>query len=187
MTRSVGYSRALGAASDHDAEKRALFDAGAKLIFIDQGQPTARDQPELSACLAALEPGDTLVVTRAARLRPGLTGFVQTVAELAGRGVGFLSLAEPALATSPTATDPRELLVALYALRGELAGIRTRAGMERAQAEGRHPGRPSVMSPERLAVARELRRQHRSIAHIANVLGVSASAVQRALAPRQSS
>ncbi|WP_374316267.1 recombinase family protein [Microbacterium sp.] len=183
MTRSIGYSRPLGATPDHEAERRALLDAGAETVFVDRGQPTARDQPELSLCLATLKPGDTLIVTRAARLRPGLTGFVQTVAELTGRGVGFHPMAEAALASTASATDPRELLIALNALRGELVGIRTRAGMERAEAEGRRPGRPSVMSPERLAVARELRRQHRSIAHIANVIGVSPSAVQRALAP----
>lgn len=186
MTRSIGYSRRVGAALDHEAEEQALLEAGTDMVFVDQGRPTARDQPELTLCLAALKPGDTLVVTRAARLRPGLTAFVQTVAELSDRGVRFRSLAEPALASTVSAIDPRELLVALNTLRGELVGIRTRAGMERAQAEGRRPGRPSVMSPARLAVARELRRQHRSIAHIANVLGVSPSAVQRALAPRQS-
>lgn len=178
----LGYTRPLvnGEATRSDAT--ALRAAGAGRVFVDQGTQPKVDQLELSRCLSALRTGDTLVVTRAARLRPTLTLFVRTVAELAARGVAFRSLAEPALGTLTSAIDPGDVVSALEGLRRELASHRTRSGMSHAAAEGRRPGRPSVMSPERLAVARELRRQNRSIAHIASVIGVSASAVQRALA-----
>lgn len=182
MTRTLGYSRPLEIGEATRSDATALRAAGAGRVFVDEGAQPKGEQPELSRCLSTLTTGDTLVVTRGARLRPTLTLFVRTVAELTARGVVFRSLAEPALSTLTTAVDPSEVVAALESLRRELVSHRTRGGMSRAAAEGRRPGRPSVMSPERLAVAQELRRQKRSIAHIASVIGVSASAVQRALA-----
>ena len=66
----------------------------------------------------------------------------------------------------------------------ELMSVQTREGLRVAGESGRRPGRPTVMTEERLAVARELRLQGRSFAHVGLVLGVSANAVQRALRAR---
>lgn len=74
-------------------------------------------------------------------------------------------------------------MTALEALRRRLVSVRTRAGMESAAASGKRPGRPTVMTPEKIAMAIELRNLNRPITHIARVLGVSANSVQRALAP----
>lgn len=63
--------------------------------------------------------------------------------------------------------------------------VQTREGLRVAGESGRRPGRPTVMTEERLAVARELRLQGRSYAHVGLVLGVSANAVQRALRARE--
>lgn len=178
MSRTVGYARAWWAGENLSAEHAALQAAGVDVIFAGKG----RDAEDLVQCLSLLEAGDTLVVTAAARLASSLPGFVQAVADLATRGVVFCSLSEPSLSTAGAPAAAAETLLALETLRGTLVGLRTRQGMLRAEAAGRRPGRPSVMTPERVAVAEELRRQKRSIAHIARVIGVSPSAVQRALA-----
>lgn len=179
MSRVIGYSRPWWPGEDLTIDIENLAGAGAAATLTDSGVVEAPLDDEGS--LRSLEAGDILLVTSAARLGSSLPRVVQTIAELGRRGIGFRSLAEPALSTNAGLADPAEVFAALEGLRRRLAGLRTRQGMLRAEAAGRRPGRPSVMTPERVAVAEELRRQHRSIAHIARVIGVSPSAVQRAL------
>lgn len=53
---------------------------------------------------------------------------------------------------------------------------------ELAAATGKRLGRPTVMTPETVAIAVELRNLGRPVTHIARVLGVSTNSVHRALA-----
>ena len=182
MTRVVGYTRAVSSDQDVAAEVAALTDAGAEQVFTDAADANPRQRPVLTECLAALRPGDVLVASSASHLSHSVTHFVSTVAGLGERGVGFRSLSEPALCTG-VRVDPVEVLAALEALRHRLVSVRTRAGMASASAAGKRPGRPTVMTEERVAMALELRNLGRPVTHIARVLGVSANSVQRALAP----
>ena len=58
---------------------------------------------------------------------------------------------------------------------------RTPAGLETARRQGRHGGRPTVMTPERTELARTLREQGKSLDAIAKALGVGRSSGSRAL------
>lgn len=182
MTRVVGYTRAVASDQDVAAEVTTLTDTGAAQVFTDDADADPRQRPGLAECLAALRPGDMLLVPSASHLSHSVTHFVTTVAGLRERGVGFRSLSEPALSTGER-LDPVEVLAALEALRHRLVSVRTRAGMASAAAAGKRPGRPTVMTPDRVAMALELRNVGRPVTHIARVLGVSANSVQRALAP----
>lgn len=181
MSRLVGYTRELspGTGTVEDAEQLRL--AGTELIFSDGDPANATARPALRECLEILEAGDAVIVVSAAMLAPTVPQFLTTVAGLAARGVSFRSLREPALSTGAH-VDPAEVYVALEALRRRLSSLQTRAGMASAASEGRRPGRPTVMTPERIAMALELRSLGRPVTHIARVLGVSANAVQRSLA-----
>ncbi|WP_169748659.1 recombinase family protein [Microbacterium trichothecenolyticum] len=184
MTRLVGYTRALTADAGIDADVEALTRAGAVRVFTDSAGTDPRHRYGLSQCLEALGPGDVLVTLSASHLSHAVTHFATTVSALTARGVGFRSLAEPALCTgADQRVDPGEVLAALEALRRRLVSVRTRAGMASAAAAGKRAGRPTVMTPEKVAMAVELRNLGRPITHIARVLGVSANSVQRALAP----
>lgn len=183
MTRLVGYTRELviGAGTTSDAEQLAL--AGADPVFADEGSGESQERPRLRECLAFLQPGDHLVVTSAAMLSATVPQFLTLVNQLMAHGVHFRSLGEPALSAG-VEVDSTEVFAALESLRRRLSSLQTRAGMAAAANEGRRPGRPTVMTPERIAMAVELRNLGRPVTHIARVLGVSANAVQRALAPR---
>ena len=185
MTRVVGYTRELFAGTDASSDADQLRRAGATQVFSDAASANPRLRPELAVCLRSLEAGDTLVVSSSARLSHSLGHFVSTMDDLAVAGVRFRSLTEPALATGfGPAEDPAQVWAALRGLQGRLKSLGTRAGMSVAAAEGRHAGRPTVMTDDRIAIAQELRNQGRSFTHIGRVLGVSTSAVQRALTPR---
>lgn len=180
MTRLIGYTRELSPGAGTAADAERLTSAGAEQVFTDDGAGGAQTRAGLRTCLETLQAGDTLVVTSAAMLSPTTSQFLTTVSGLAGRGVRFRSLSEPALSAG-TLIEPAEVFAALEALKRRLSSLQTRAGMASAATAGRRPGRPTVMTPERVAMAVELRNLDRPITHIARVLGVSANAVQRAL------
>lgn len=179
MSRRVGYVRLISPEGDVDAESDMLRDSGAEDVVIERdasGGLTLRDQ-----MIGALESGDLVLVSRSIHLALRLTDFVSTVASLGERSILFRSLAEPALSTHTGLVEPGATFLALDALRAEFISVRTKNGLQNAAARGRRPGRPTVMTPELTEIARELRLQQRSISHIAHVIGVSPSAVRRAL------
>lgn len=178
----VGYTRILRAAAPIDEDVAALKAHGVEEVFADAGEGHPRDRPELKECLARLSAGDTLVVTSAARLSHSLNHLVSTLRSLDDGSIFFRSLAEPKLDLAPAPTsETSAYMTALDEVRRALLGDRVRAGLQAATTEGRRAGRPSVMTPDKISIAIELRSHGRSVAHIANVVGVSASAVRRAL------
>lgn len=179
MSRQVGYVRLVSVDGDLDAESDVLRDRCADDVVIERG--ASGQLPLRNQLIDSLESGDLILVPRSIHLALRLSEFISTVASLGKRGILFRSLAEPALSTDTGPVEPGATLLALDALRTELISVRTRNGLRDAAARGRRPGRPTVMTPELTDMARELRAQRRSISHIAHVIGVSPSAVRRAL------
>lgn len=180
MTRVVGYWRPFSR-DDADVPEAVLKAAGAMRIVVE-ASADARISPALQRTLSTLKAGDILVVERATHVAPSLGRFIGIVADLAERGINFRSLREPALCIgcAPPA-ESTEVFAALEALRREFISMRTRAGLAKAAHDGRKPGRPTVMTDERLAIARELLTQGRPVTHVARVIGVSPGAVRRAI------
>ncbi|MFE7844897.1 recombinase family protein [Microbacterium sp. NPDC057407] len=173
-SRKIGYSRPLHAGESLDAELESLASADVLNVVVE---PSPRSGSALAALIAGCESGDTVVVSSLDRLADQVGAMVAILVELADRGIVLdcLSLPDARTADPTVVTVLRELDAASRRLRSR----RTRHGM---QTSGNRPGRPPALSPEQVAVAAELRRFDRSYAHIARVLGVSTSAVQRALA-----
>lgn len=94
------------------------------------------------------------------------------------------SLTEPALDVDAM-TPWGETIIGIMAVLAQfrVATIRenTRRGLEHARAQGRVGGRPTVMTPERLAAAQQLRAGGMSLQKISEALGVSCPSVARAL------
>ena len=90
------------------------------------------------------------------RLGRSLRHLVDTVTGLAERGIGFRSLQESIDTTTPGGKLVFHVFAALAEFERDLVRERTRAGLAAARARGRHGGRPSVLTGNRLRVAREL-------------------------------
>ena len=76
---------------------------------------------------------------------------------------------------------------ALAEFERDLIKERTEAGLAAARARGRHGGRPTVMTEQKLAIARQMydSKEH-TVAAIAGVLGVSRASLYRSLQPNAS-
>ena len=184
MTSVVGYARVSTREQNPEAQEAELRAAGATRVFVDRGESSrVRDRPQWIACLDYLRDGDTLVVRRLDRIAGSEKMAIETINDLAERGVNIRSLTEPDIDTTTPMGRALFGIVAVFAqLRVDTIRENTRRGLEHARAQGRAGGRPSVMTPKRVAGAAQMRGEGKTLAHIAAVLGVGKSTVARALA-----
>lgn len=152
----------------------ALAAAGCRKIFADKKSGKNALRPELKACHAFLDPGDTLVVPSLDRYGRSLQDLINMVTELRERGIGFTSLHENLDTTTPGGRLVFHVFAALAEFIRELIVIGTNEGLAAARARGRIGGRPTVATDEVIRAARDLLPDPgRSITSIAKLLGVS--------------
>lgn len=152
----------------------ALTTAGCRKIFTDKKSGKNALRPELKACHAFLDAGDTLVVPSLDRYGRSLQELINMVAELRERSVGFTSLHENLDTTTPGGRLVFHVFAALAEFIRELIVIGTNEGLASARARGRVGGRPTVATEEVIRAARDLLPDPgRSITSIAKLLGVS--------------
>lgn len=181
----VGYARVSTELQDPSLQIDALKAAGVARIFTDKASGALQHRPQLDKLLDYVRPGDTLVVWRLDRLGRSLKHLLQLVEELDGRGVGFRSLVESMDTSSSGGRLVFSVFGALAEFEKSLISERVHAGLAAARARGRVGGRPTVWTPEKLVLARQLydSREH-TVEKIAETLGVSRRSVYRALDPK---
>jgi DNA invertase Pin-like site-specific DNA recombinase len=178
----IGYARVSTTLQDPGLQVDALQAAGCERIFTDHASGALDARPQLGCALDHLRDGDVLVVWRLDRLGRSLRHLIDTVRGLGERGVAFRSVSETIDTTTPGGRLLFHLLGSLAEFERDLISERTAAGLAAARARGRKGGRPSVMTPDRLRIARELYdgRRH-TVQQIAAAIGVSRATVYRAL------
>lgn len=183
MSNLVGYARVSKREQNPEAQEAELRAAGVERVFVDHGESSrVKDRPQWLACLDYLRPGDTLMVRRLDRIAGSETMAIQTINELHERGVNIKSLTEPDIDTTTPMGRALFGIVAVFAqLRVDTIRENTMRGLAHAKAQGRVGGRPSKMTPEKIAQAQRMRAENRSLDHIAAVLSVGKSTVARAL------
>ena len=168
------------------AQEAELYAAGAARVFVDHGDSSrVKDRPQWVACMDYLRAGDVLLVRRLDRLGGTERILIETLHELEDKGVDIKSLTEPVIDTTTPMGRALFGIVAVFAqLRVDTIRENTRLGLEYARAQGRVGGRPTVMSAERVEVARQMRAQTPPATWetIAKTLHVSSASVRRALA-----
>lgn len=182
--RLYGYARVSTRQQDLRRQLMLLREAGVKDEHIrTETTSGASRRPVLEELLEELQAGDILVVDMLDRLgRPPGHSLTTLTGDLASRGIG-LRLLFPAIDTTDPIAGPIiiSVLAALADAERRLIVERTRSGLKAARAAGRRGGRPSVMTPEKLKVARQLVAEGSTIAAAARTIGVSRPVLSRAL------
>jgi DNA invertase Pin-like site-specific DNA recombinase len=186
--RKIGYARVSTRDQDVQLQLDALAAAGCADadIYRDDGVSGAlASRPGLDACLAALAPGDTLVVWKLDRLGRSLQHLVEIVAGLRDRGTGFASLTEGIDTTTNGGRLVFHIFAALAEFERGLIRERTVAGLEAARARGRTGGRPRALDARQAALARKLINGGTSASEVARTLKVGRASLYRALEREQ--
>jgi len=166
----IGYVRVSKSDGSQlvDLQKDALLNAGVdpKYIYHDLASGRKDDRPGLSACLKALQPGNTLMVWKLDRLGRDMKHLVNLIDDLHHKQVGFKVLSG---ADIDTTTANGRLVFGIFAalaeFERELIRERTQAGLAAARARGRNGGRPRKMDEHTIKMAMAAMSDRNSVAH----------------------
>lgn len=179
----VGYARVSTHEQTLALQRDALQQAGCERIFTDTisgAKWTVQERVGLTAALAFLRSGDTLVVWKLDRLGRSLKHLIETMTVLQERGIGFKSLTEQIDTTSSGGKLIFHVFGALAEFERDLIRERTQAGLQAARARGRHGGRPRRLDAKQLQLLQALYADKRnSVADIMRTLKISKSTLYR--------
>ena len=179
----IGYARVSTGEQTLDLQLDALQKAGCGKIYQETASGAKAERPVLADVLGYLRSGDTLVVWRLDRLGRSLKHLIETVSQLAERGIGFKSLTEQIDTTTPGGKLIFHVFGALAEFERDVIRERTHAGLAAARARGRLGGRPRKLADaKQLELARTLNDGGQTdIATICQTLGISRATLYRYL------
>lgn len=188
----LGYARLSSTKQSLERQLDALAAAGipADRIFTDKRTGATVDREGLAALLTYAHAGDTIVVHTLDRLGRNLREVLNLVHDLAERGVGVRSLADPLPINTADEGMGRIafLLLALFAeMERTFAAERAASARAVAEAKGRHVGRPVAHPADRIEYARLLKAQGASLGAIATKTGIPKTSLHRYLTPEPAS
>jgi DNA invertase Pin-like site-specific DNA recombinase len=96
----VGYARVSTDGQSLEAQDTALRGAGAERLYAEKQSGIKTDRAALARCLASLEAGDVLLVTKLDRLARSTRDLLNTLAAIGEAGASFKSLGDPWADTS---------------------------------------------------------------------------------------
>lgn len=173
-TMLVGYARISTSEQSPALQRDALEEAGCERIFEETASGAKRDRPQLQTALDWMREGDTLVVWRLDRLARSTRQLIETVENLAVRGIGFRTLTETIDTTTPGGRLVFHVFAGLAEFERNVIAERTRAGLDAARFRGRVGGRPVALDDSAVIVASALLRDPSiPIREVARRVGVS--------------
>ena len=176
----IGYARVSSDGQTLDAQLASLKAAGATKIYSEKVSGAKTDRRQLANAIAALGPGDVLLVTRLDRLARSTRDLLNVLAMVSEKQAGFRSLADPMIdTTSPHGKLILAVLGALAEFERSMILARTGEGRKRAQARGVRFGRKPKLSEYQVAEALVRRANGESLVDIGRSYGVSHSTISR--------
>jgi DNA invertase Pin-like site-specific DNA recombinase len=182
----LGYARVSTTKQSLQRQLAALGDTGIpdERLYVDKKTGATVDRPGLTELLRYARAGDTIVVHTLDRLGRNLREVLNLVHDLAEKGIGVRSLADP-LPINTADEGMGRIAFLLLALFAEMERTFTaeRAAHARAVAEaaGRRIGRPIAHPADKIEYARLLKDQGISLGQIAAKTGIPKTSLHRYL------
>jgi DNA invertase Pin-like site-specific DNA recombinase len=176
----IGYARVSTQEQSLDAQIEELKAAGAECIFAEKASGAWRERPELAKLKAQVTHGDVVVVTRLDRLARSTRDFLNTLAELTERGVGFRSINDTGIdTTSATGQLVLQILASIGEFERKLIRSRVEDGTKRAIARGVKFGRKPKLNRHQRQEALARLQAGETQAEVARTYGVDRSTICR--------
>jgi len=187
----IGYARISKTDGNQvlDLQKDALIEAGvsSEYFYEDEVSGKKDKRPGLDACLKALRKGDVLVVWKLDRLGRDLRHLVNTVQDLAERGIGFKVLTGQGAdidTTTPSGKMVFGIFASLAEFERELIRERTMAGLAAARARGRNGGRKFGLTKAQVRLAQAaMTNRDTSVTELCKELKITRSTLYRYVDP----
>ena len=180
---TVGHGQDFGLQLDELRQVAAQRGWSVVAEFVDEGVSGAKtSRPQLDLMLADAQAGrfDLLAVWKLDRLGRSLPHLLQVLDQLAANGVSFAAIRDAGIdTTTPTGRLLLQLLGAFADYERSLIRERVVAGVRRAQAAGKHCGRPRKDLDLRPALA--LLGEGRGLKDVARILKVPRATLRRRL------
>lgn len=179
----VAYARVSLDEQSIDYQLHALEAAGCDIIYKDDGvSAVARRRPGFEQALAALQPGDTLMVWKLDRAFRSLRQALDTLEIFQKSEISFRSLTEHIDTSTPFGQAMYQIQNVFSELERKLISERTKAGMEAARRNGKILGRPRKLTSMELTWATAaIEAKELSIEQAAGRLLISPNALNRIL------
>jgi DNA invertase Pin-like site-specific DNA recombinase len=189
MMKRIGYARVSSSGQDADRQVTDLLAAGVRRddLYTDRGVSGARaSRPAFDRALAALEEGDTLVVTTLDRLGRSTANMLSLAAELRGRGINLnvLNLGGGDVDTAtPMGSMTFTVMAALAQMELDIKRERITDSVSKRRAAGRDlGGRRAQFTDSQVRNARRLIDGGQPGTQVARDLGMSRATLYRRLA-----
>lgn len=179
----VGYARTSTAEQQAglEAQVAELEAIGCAKVFREHVSSVDADRPQLRAALDWVRDGDTFIVARPDRLARSVSDLLRIVEDLKARNVAVRIMSMGVDTSTATGTLILQVLGAVSEFERSVMLERQRHGIAKAKAEGRYKGRAPtarVRTPEVL----KLKAEGKTVAQIAEAVGISRASVYRAFA-----
>jgi DNA invertase Pin-like site-specific DNA recombinase len=184
---NFGYMRVSKADGSQTTalQRDALLKEGVaeKNIYEDTASGKRDARPGLTACLKAMQSGDTLLVWKLDRLGRDLRHLVNLVHDLNVQRIGFRVLTGHGAAIDTT-TSSGKLVFGIFAALAEferdLIVERTNAGLAAARARGRTGGAKFKMTPAKLRLAQAaMANRDQSVDDLCREMGITRTTLYR--------
>ena len=185
MSRVFAYARVSTVDQLTENQAAEIANAGYEIEsrrYVEEkisGSVSAMQRPEFSKLMDRMEQGDTLIVTKLDRLGRDNIDVQQTVKLCEERGIRLVVLQLGG--TDLTSSAGKMIVTVLAAMADferELIVERTKAGLERAKAEGKRLGRKAKLTvDQRQAILKALNAGQLSISELARKYDVSRATI----------
>ena len=176
----LGYARVSTQDQNLTGQLDALKAAGTTTIYREKISGTRADRPQLAKLMAALKPGDVVVVTKLDRLGRSTRELLDLIDRISKARASFRSLGDPLWDTSSAQGRLLSTLLASIAeFERELIRERTGEGRKRAMAAGVKFGRKRKLSGYQRAEPIKRRTAGETLTAIAKSYGVAISMISR--------
>ena len=182
--RVVGYARVSTKRQSVEAQVAALKAEGATEVYAERisTRVADKDRAQLQACLASLQKGDELVITKLDRLGRTQREIINRLCDLQEAGINVRTLDGliNTRALGKMAPLVVGLLTGLAEVERELIRERTQESIEHRRAtDGNLGGRPASFTPEQAEQVFRMLAEGMSLAAVARGTGLSESTCRR--------